>query len=262
MNKELKFGIGMILVIFLIAIFANYITPFDPHFMGEELNQAPSRVHILGTDGYGRDILSMVIYGSRTSLKVGLIAAFISLIIGTIYGAISGYFGGIVDKVMNEINNMFMMLPSFFLILIIVAIYGSSLRNMIIVIALTSWTSTARLMRSQAISLRERTYVKAAKVLGEKNRSILIHHIIPNGIFPVIANATMMISGAILSEAGLSFLGLGDPNVISWGQILAHGKSYLPRSWWISTFSGLAVMITVFSFYLLGEGLYKRIENR
>lgn len=254
--KELKAGLIILTILILVAILAPYIATKDPYFLNDDMIAEPSNEYIFGTDGLGRDVFSMVIYGTRTSLKIGIVVAFISSTIGTLIGAIAGYIGGKVDRIISEIINIFLMLPTFFIILITIAIYGSSLTNIVVVMALTSWTGTARLMRSQAISLRERTFIKSAQTIGESNISILFKHIIPNGIFPIIADSTMAVSSAILSEAGLSFLGLGDPNVVSWGKIIAHGKTYLPRSWWICTFPGLAIVCTVLSFYLIGEGMH------
>lgn len=197
----------------------------------------------------------MIIYGSRTSLTVGIVTAVISAVIGVLVGAFSGYYGGTLDRVVSEVINIFLMLPTFFLILIIVALFGSSMLNVMIVIGLTSWPGNARLMRVQALSLRQRTFVMSAIAVGETKRQIVYRYIIPNGIFPVIANTTMGIGGAILTEAALSFLGLGDPNVISWGQLVYQGKAYLTSGWWVSTFSGLAIVIIVLIFYLIGDGL-------
>ncbi len=260
--KELKIGLVLLSILIFMAIFAPWIATYDPYALNEDLIAKPSSQYLFGTDGLGRDVFSMVVYGARTSIKVGVIAALISSVVGTLIGGISGYVGGKVDRLISEIMNMFLMLPTFFLILIIIAIYGSSLRNVILVIGLTSWTGTARLMRAQTISLKERTFIKSAKTIGESGRRILFRHIIPNGIFPIVADATMAISSAILSEAGLSFLGLGDPNVISWGQIISHGKNYLPRGWWICTFSGMAILFTVLSFYLIGEGINRILDPK
>ena len=261
-SKELLIGITILIILILVAILSPFIATNDPYFLNDDLTARPSAKYIFGTDGLGRDVFSMVVWGARTSLKVGIVVAFISSIIGTLIGGIAGYLGGKTDKIISEIINIFLMLPTFFLILIIIAIYGSSLTNIIVVMALTSWTGTARLMRSQAISLRERTFIKSAQTIGEGNIRILFRHIIPNGIFPIIADSTMAISSAILSEAGLSFLGLGDPNVISWGKIIANGKVYLPRSWWICTFPGLAIVCTVLSFYLIGEGMNRLLNPK
>jgi len=147
------------------------------------------------------------------------------------------------------------MIPTFFLVLLIVAFFGSSMVNVILVLGLTGWVGNALLMRSQAVSLRERTFVKSAFAVGESRARILMKHIIPNGIYPIIANTTMNISAAILMESSLSFLGLGDPNIVSWGQIISHGRSYLTSGWWISASAGLAIVVTVFTFYLIGDGL-------
>ena len=158
--------------------------------------------------------------------------------------------------------NVFLMIPSFFLVLIIVAMFGSSMVNVMFVIGLTSWPSNARMMRVQAMSIKERTFVKSAVAMGESKRQILFKYIIPNGLFPVIANTTMGVAKAILTEASLSFLGLGDPNVVSWGQIIYHGKQYMPKGWWISTFAGVAVVFTVLTFFLIGDGLNRVLSPK
>ena len=211
--------------------------------------------HVLGTNHLGQDILSMLIYGVRTSLKVAVISALISGILGILIGGVGGFFGGKVDAVVSEIINVFMMLPTFFLILLIISLFGSSINNVMVVIGLTTWPSNAKLMRAQALSLRQRTFVRAATAMGETKMQILFKYIIPNGVFPVIANTTMGMASAILTEAGLSFLGLGDPAIISWGQMINIGKKYITSAWWISTFAGVAIVITVLIFFLLGDGL-------
>ncbi len=233
---------------------------FDPNKLNDDLLHPPSSKYFFGTDSLGRDVYSMVIFGTRTSLKVGITAAIISSVIGTLIGGVSGYFGGNIDLIISEIINMFLMLPTFFLIIIVVSIYGSSLINVILVIGLTSWTRTAKIMRAQAIALKERTFIKAYKTIGEKEIIILFKHIIPNGIFPIISDTTMAISSAILFEASLSFLGLGDPNVISWGQIIYHGKGYLVNGWWICSFAGVFIVLTVLSFHLIAEGTNKLLS--
>lgn len=260
-NRQLKTGLILLSLLVLVAVFAPVIATHNPYELLDDLRMRPGENgYILGTDGLGRDLFSMIIHGTKTSLLIGLIAASISAVIGTLYGAFAGYYGGTVDKIATEFMNVFIMTPSFFLILLIVAFFGSSMTNVMIVIGLTSWPSNARLMRSQAITLRERTFVKSAEVIGERKSKIVFKHIIPNGIYPIIANTTMNISGAILTEASLSFLGLGDPNIISWGQIINHGKDLLPEYWWISVFAGLAVIITVLTFFLIGDGLNKVVS--
>lgn len=261
-NRALKIGLALLAVMFLIALFAPFLEPYGPKKLSDDVLVAPCRAHWLGTDDLGRDVFSMLIAGSRVSLSVGIIAAAITGVIGVIFGAVAGYFGGLVDKIMNEIINIFMMLPSFFLVLIIVALFGSSMLNVMIVIGLTSWPSNARLMRAQAMSLRERTFVRSAEAIGESRLSIIFRYIIPNGIFPVIANTTMNIGGAILTEASLSFLGLGDPNVVSWGQMINQGRGYILTGWWVAAFAGLAILLVVLIFYLIGDGITAQMNPK
>ncbi len=261
-NKQMMIGLVLLAILIVLAIFGPTLAPYNPKFLNDDVLAAPSGTYLLGTDKLGRDVFSMILYGIRASLIIGFIAALIAAFMGVLIGGIAGYFGGIVDKILNEIMNIFMMLPTFFLILLIVALFGSSMTNVMIVIGLTSWVSNARLMRAQAISIKERTFVKSAITMGESKWHILLHHVIPNGIFPIIAQTTMNISGAILTEASLSFLGLGDPNVFSLGQIISNGKLVLPRCWWISTFSGLAVVIIVLTFFLIGDGINRVLSPK
>lgn len=253
--RQLKIGIILLTIIILLALFAPLIATHDPFSLNDDMVSPPSKNYLLGTDGLGRDIFSGILYGARTSIVIGVVAASISGIVGTLIGGISGFYGGKIDTVLSELINVFLMMPTFFLILIIVALFGSSMLNVMIVIGITTWTGNARLMRAQALSLKQRTFVKSLETIGESKFRTLIKHIIPNGIFPIIANTTMNISEAILTESGLSFLGLGDPNVMSWGQMVYNGKSYLTNGWWISTFSGAAIVLTVLAFYLIGDGM-------
>lgn len=262
-SRQLRIGLILFALVLLVAVFANVLSPFDPYFLSEDLLVAPgSENHPLGTNQMGCDILSMLLYGSRASLTIGIVAAAISSVIGTLLGAFAGYYGGTLDKVVSEIINIFLMIPSFFLILIIVSIFGSNMFNVMLVIGLTSWPSNARMMRVQAMSLKERTFIKGAVVMGESRLRILFKYIIPNGLFPVIANTTMGVAKAILTEASLSFLGLGDPNVVSWGQMVYDGKAYLQTGWWISTLPGLSIMLIVVIFYMIGDGLNYALNPR
>lgn len=260
-DNQLKAGLIGLLIILIIIIFSPFIANFDPYEFGDfPLAKISEEGHILGTNHLGQDVFSMIVYGTKTSVKVAVVSALISGVIGIIIGGIAGYFGGVVDRVLSEVINIFMMLPTFFLILMIIALFGSSITNVMIVIGLTTWPSNAKLMRAQAMSLRERTFVKSAISMGETKRQILFKYIIPNGIYPVISNTTVGMANAILTEAGLSFLGLGDPNTISWGQMIFEGKQYITNAWWISTFAGIAIVLTVTCFYLLGDGL-NRVLN-
>lgn len=255
-DRQLLIGIiGLILLLGLAALAPLAATENPYHYGKDILMGLGEKGHILGTNHMGQDIYSMIIYGIRTSLKVAVISALISGALGVFIGGIGGFFGGKVDTFVSELINVFMMLPSFFLILLIIAMFGNSITNVMIVIGITTWPSNAKLMRAQALSLRERTFVKSAMAMGETKGQILFKYIIPNGIFPVIANTTMGMSNAILTEAGLSFLGLGDPGIISWGQMIFTGKQYITSAWWISAFAGAAIVVTVLIFYLLGDGL-------
>lgn len=255
-DRQLLAGMIGIVILLALVILAPVVASENPHHYGEDiLNSLGQNGHLLGTNHMGQDIYSMIIYGVRTSLRVAVISALISGVLGVLIGGVAGFFGGKVDTFVSELINVFMMLPSFFLILLIIVLFGNSITNVMVVIGITTWPSNAKLMRAQALSLRQRTFVKSAEAMGETKLQILFKYILPNGIFPVIANTTMGMSNAILTEAGLSFLGLGDPSIISWGQMIYTGKQYITSAWWISAFAGIAIVITVLVFYLLGDGL-------
>ena len=261
-SVHLRLGLILLVLIAALALLAPVLQAYDPYFLGDDLKAPPGQSHLLGTDSLGGDVFSMILEGSRTSLLVGFTAAFISGILGTLIGGAAGYLGGRADRIISEIINIFLMLPTFFLVLITVALFGSSMLKIMVIIGLTSWPGNARLMRVQAMTLKERTFIKSAKALGESGISLLFRYIIPNGIFPVVANSAMGMAGAILTEACLSFLGLGDPNIISWGQIVFAGRAYMTSAWWVATFPGIAILITVVAFYLLCDGLNAAFNPR
>ena len=249
-------GLAILALVTLAAIFAPVLAPADPFAIGAAPFLHPGAAgHPLGTDHLGRDVLSQLLYGAQLSLSIGLVAAGISAIVGIVVGGVAGYFGGWVDLLLSRITDMFLIIPAFFLIIIIVATLGSGILYVMVVIGLTSWPTNARLMRSQVLTLRERTFVSALTALGESRWRILVRHIIPNGIQPVIANSSLQIASAILIEAGLSFLGLGDPNRASWGRMIYDGSTSILAAWWPSVFAGIAILITVMAFYLIGDGL-------
>ena len=255
-SKQLLFGVIGALLLLFVAAFAPFITAFDPrHFGPNPLSPLMTNGHILGSTHMGEDVFAMVIYGTRTSLMVALISGLISGGLGILIGGIAGFFGGVVDKILSEIINVFMMIPSLLLIILVVALFGGSLVHIMVIIGLTTWPGNARLMRAQAMSFRERTFVKSAQAMGENKVQLLTKYIIPNGLFPVIANTTLGMAGAILSEASLSFLGLGDITVVSWGQMVHSGRNFITTAWWTTTFGGIAIVITIVIFNLLGDGL-------
>lgn len=222
-----------------------------------------SQSFILGTDQYGRDILSRVIYGSRISLSIGFLVVFIAVTLGTILGVLSGYFGGFTDNLIMRFVDILIAFPGLFLILIIIATFGNSIYLIVITLSLTGWMGVSRLVRSQILTLKEQEFILAAKALGLKHARIILKHLIPNTLTPVIIAATLRIGSIILTEAGLSFLGLGvQPPTASWGNIINEGRDNLLNHWWISTFPGLAIVLTVVCFNLIGDGARDALDPR
>ena len=261
MNKPLLFGVLIIGIFSLMAIFAPIISPHDPGKIDvDSLLVPPSSEHLLGTDSLGRDLLSRMFYGARISLSIGLIAVGIATIIGLILGAVAGFYGGITESLIMRFVDILLCFPTFFLILAVVAILEPSIFNIMIIIGLTSWMGIARLVRAEILSLKEREFIQAARAIGASNFRIITYHLIPNAIGPVLVSATLGIAGAILLESGLSFLGLGvQPPTPSWGNILIEAKSTLGVAWWITVFPGLAILVTILGFNLIAEGLKKKI---
>ncbi|HET9658860.1 MAG TPA: ABC transporter permease [Thermomicrobiales bacterium] len=255
-------GLCVLVVMCALAILAPLLTSYGPFELGDKPFARPlSPGHPLGTDHLGRDVWSQILYGARISLVVGLIAALIAAVIGVVIGSISGFFGGWLDAVLSRFTDVFLIMPAFFLIIIVVATLGNSLFYVMVVIGLTTWPGNARLMRAQVLTLRERQYIQSLTALGESRWRILARHIIPNGIQPIIANSTLLIAAAILTEAGLAFLGLGDPNKASWGRMINDGRPSILTAWWPSVFAGLAMIVTVLAFYLIGDGIAAAIAS-
>lgn len=249
-------GLAILALVALAAIFAPVIAPEGPFKLGAARLLRPGQDgYLLGTDHLGRDMLAQVVYGARVSLVIGLVAASISLVVGILIGSIAGYCGGWVDMVLSRLTDMFLIIPAFFLIIVVVATLGSGIGYVMVVIGLTAWPASARLMRAQTLALRERTFVQALRALGESGPRILARHIIPNGIQPLIANASLDIASAILIEAGLSFIGLGDPNKATWGRMIFDGRTTITTAWWVSVIPGIAIIFTVLGFYLVGDGI-------
>jgi len=258
-NNSLLTGILIIGILTIVAILAPIISPFDPSVIDQNnLLMPPSKQHLLGTDSLGRDLLSRIIYGARISLSIGLIAVGIATIIGLILGSIAGFYGGIIDTLIMRFVDIMLCFPTFFLILAVVSILEPSIFNIMVIIGLTSWMGTSRLIRGEILSLKMREFIQAEMAIGASNFRIISRHLIPNAIGPVLVSATLGIAGAILLESGLSFLGLGvQPPVPSWGNILIESKSTLGVAWWITVFPGLAILITILGFNFIAEGLKK-----
>ena len=263
-NRLAMAGGVVVIILFLIAIFADLISPYDPDEIDRRhILEPPSSEHILGTDDLGRDILSRMIYGSRISLSVGFVAVGISTIIGIIFGAIAGYYGGWIDRIIMRFIDVMLSIPTFFLILAVIAFIGPGIWNIMIVIGLTSWMGVARLVRAEFLSLKEREFVLAARALGASDMRIIFRHILINSMAPVFVSAVLGVASAILVESALSFLGIGvQPPTPSWGNILTLGKDNIEIAWWLSVFPGIAILITVLSYNLVGEGLRDALDPR
>ncbi len=257
MNKQLVIGIIIVSILIFTALFAKFISPYDP--IQQDLTnrlQPPSLKHLFGTDELGRDVFSRMIFSTRVSLSVGIIAVSIATVIGTILGLISGYYGGKIDLIIMRLVDIMLCFPTFFLILMVISFMKPSIYNIMVVIGLTSWPGLARYVRGEVLSIKEREYVLSAKLAGLGTSRILFVHILPNVIVPVIVTFSLGIGSAILTESALSFLGLGvQPPNPSWGNILTSGKDYIHIAWWLSLFPGMAIFITVVGFNFLAEGL-------
>lgn len=263
-NRLAVIGGIIVLFLFAIAVLAPFVAPHDPDAINvRHVLESPGLLHPFGTDDLGRDILSRVIYGSRISLAVGFVAVGIATIIGVILGALSGYYGGWLDTIMMRFVDIMLAIPTFFLILAVIAMLEPSIWNIMIVIGITSWMGVARLVRAEFLSLKEREFVLAARALGASDFRIIFRHILPNSMSPVLVSAVLGIAGAVLVESALSFLGIGvQPPQASWGNILTIGKDNIEIAWWISVFPGLAIFVTVLAYNLLGEGIRDSIDPR
>ncbi|MDP3210714.1 ABC transporter permease [Methylotenera sp.] len=257
-------GFIIIVCVFLLSMLAPIVAPFDPNYIDvKAILLEPSMQHWMGTDGLGRDVLSRMLYGGRISLLVGLVAVGISTAIGILLGALAGFYRGWVDTLIMRIVDVMLSIPSFFLILAVIAFLTPSIINIMIVIGLTSWMGVTRLVRAEFLSLSEREFVMASRTLGAKNSRLIFTHLLPNSLTPIIVSAVLGVAGAVLMESGLSFLGLGvQAPQASWGNILTDGKEYIQFAWWLSLFPGLAILITVLGYNLLGEGLRDALDPR
>ena len=245
----------MAVTAFMAPVVATH-DPLEVNLSADARLQAPSWEHLFGTDNLGRDVFSRMVYGARVSLSVGFIAVAISLVIGLALGGISGYYGGWVDNLIMRVVEVMYCFPTFFLIMMVITFLGPSIVNVMVVIGFTSWPGLCRLVRAEFLTLRERDFVYSAKVQGVSDARVIFRHILPNAMAPVYVSATLSVGGAILVESALSFLGLGvQIPAPSWGNILTAGKNYIDYAWWLTLFPGLAILITVLSFNLIGEGL-------
>ncbi len=257
-------GIGLLMVTALIAIFANVLAPGDPLDMAGLPLQWPGEdpAHLLGTDSLGRDVFSGLIHGTRASLMVGLSAAAVALAIGVATGAVGGYFGGWVDNVTVRITEIFQTVPTFLLVIVLVAINTPTLEVIQVAIGLASWPEIARLVRAEFRVLRDSDFVLAARAVGFGPTHIIVREVLPNAAPPLIVTTSILIASAILAESGLSFLGMSDPNVVSWGGMIGGNREHIGSAWFLTALPGVAIAIVVLAFNLLGDGLNDALNPR
>ena len=263
-NKLALTGSAIVLSLLVVSIFAPWIAPYDPGAIDlKHVLAPPSAQHWFGTDQLGRDVLSRMIWGARISLKVGFVATGLAILIGMLLGAVAGYYGGWIDTLIMRFVDIMLCFPTFFLILAVIAFLEPSIWNIMLVIGLTGWMGVTRLVQADFISLRERDFVRAARAIGAADARIIFLHILPNALASILVAATLGIAGAILTESALSFLGIGvQPPTPSWGNILTAGKDNIDIAWWLSLYPGLAILITVVGYNLLGEGIRDASDPR
>jgi len=269
-RRTALFGLIVVFAVLVAAVFASFVSPFDPlaQDIGQRLKEpgwqdAQGRIHPLGTDHLGRDILSRIVHGSRIALSVGLAAVAISGVLGMAVGLVSGYFGGRVDDFFMRLADVQLAFPFILLAIAVIGVLGPSLRNIIIVIGVSSWVVYARVVRGEVLSIREREFVQAAVALGSRDYRVLVRHVLPNAFTPWLVVATLDMARVIVIESALSFLGLGvQPPTPTWGGMLADGRVYLSTAWWLATFPGLAILVAVLGINLLGDGLRDTLDPR
>jgi len=263
-NRLALAGLVAMLLLYLFALLTPLVAPFEPNRQDLEASHTPpSPGHPLGTDQFGRDVLSRILCGSRISLFIGFVSVAISITIGVLVGAAAGYLGGPADWTLMRAVDVLLSFPRLILLLAVIALFRPSIFFLVAVLGATGWMGTARIVRGEVLSIREREYVLAARALGFGRRRILFLHILPNAVAPIIVAATLGVGNTVLLEASLSFLGLGvQPPAASWGTMISDGRHVLTSAWWLSTFPGLAILITVLAFNLVGDGLRDALDPR
>lgn len=263
-NRGAVIGLVILAIVVVVAILAPLVFPQSPWRMVQRPFLPPLSMdqYPLGTDALGRDVMAGLAYGAQVSLLVGLVSTVAALLIGIPIGALAGYFGGWADDALMRFTEFFQTVPSFALAIVLVAIFQPSIYSIIAAIAIVSWPPVARLVRGEVLSLRSREYVEAAILSGQKSGTIIMRQVLPNTISPIIVLASLMVATAILLESSLSFLGLGDPNMMSWGYMIGAARTVIRQAWWLSFFPGVAILLTVLALNLIGEGLNDALNPR
>jgi len=262
-HKGAALGVGVIALVVILAAIASILYPDGPFEMVGGTFEPPFQLaHPLGTDGLGRDVLTSIVYGTRVSLLVAIVSTVVAVTVGVLVGALSGYFAGRIDDLIMRITELFQTIPSFVFAVVLIAIFTPNIGSIVAAISVVSWPPVARLVRGEFLAIRHREYVEAAVVLGVSTPRIIFVEILPNVVSPVVVLASLMVANAILLEAGISFLGLGDQNLMSWGYMIGEGRSTIRDAWWLSFFPGLAVVVTVLALNLIGDGLNDALNPR
>lgn len=262
-NRGAVFGLGILILITFMAATASIFFPDDPFGLaGKPMSPPGANGFLLGSDSLGRDVAAGIAHGAKTSLLIGLLATLVAVCVGIVMGALAGYYGGVIDNLLMRLTEMFQTIPSFIFAILLVAIMKPSIESIVIAIAVVSWPAVARLVRGEFLSLRNREFVQACHTLGMSDIRIMLGEILPNCLSPVIVIGSLMVATAILIESGLAFLGLGDPNIMSWGFQIGAGRTLLRSAWWVCTFPGIAILVTVLAINLVGEGMNDALNPR
>lgn len=262
-NRSAVAGLVLLLLVILMAAMAPWIFPDDPFkLVGKSMSAPGENGFLLGSDSLGRDVAAGIAHGAKTSLFIGLLATVVAVGFGTVVGGLAGYYGGIIDDLLMRTTEMFQTIPSFVFAILLVAIMKPSIESIVIAIAVVSWPAVARLVRGEFLSMKNREFVQACHTLGMGDVRIMLREILPNCVSPIIVIGSLMVATAILIESGLAFLGLGDPNIMSWGFQVGAGRTLLRSAWWVVTFPGIAILLTVLSINLVGEGLNDALNPR
>jgi peptide/nickel transport system permease protein len=261
-NRAAVLGLVVLALVVGLAIVGPIVHPADPFGLVGRPFLQPFGRFLLGTDILGRDVAIGIMYGARTSLMIGVVATVIAVVVGTLLGGAAGYFGGALDRSLTRVTEIFQTIPAFIFAIVIVAVLSPSIRNVIAAIAIVSWPPMARLVRGEFLAMRKREFVQACVGLGMPDMRIIVRHILPNALSPIIVTGSLMVANAILVESSLSFLGLSDPNVMSWGFMIGAGRPVLRTAWWLCAIPGVAILLTVLSINLVGEGLNDALNPR
>ncbi|MDH3693135.1 MAG: ABC transporter permease [Gammaproteobacteria bacterium] len=261
-NPRVIVGLAWLGVVLVVAIIAPVLAPTDPFDIVGKPFLKPLDTYVLGTDSLGRSIWSGLVHGARTTLIIAVVATLASVIFGTLVGAVAGYYGGLIDDALMRLTEFFQTIPSFIFAIVLVAILAPSATSLVIAIAVVSWPPIARVVRGEVLSVKAREFVQAAVIAGQADLAILFRQVLPNTMSPLIVTGSLLVATAILIESALSFLGLGAPNLMSWGFMVGAGRSFLRDAWWLVTIPGIAILLTVLSINLVGEGLNDALNPR